>query len=53
MKHGDLDDDGRCVLSGLKVEDCSGCRKDSQSNNIPSATWPVKPLKLLWNQELS
>lgn len=25
-KHGDLDDDGNCILSGLEPAFCGGCR---------------------------
>lgn len=42
MKHGQLDEDGLCVMSQLRPHECAGCRGDVGSG-IPSATWKAKP----------
>jgi hypothetical protein len=45
MKHGQLDEDGRCILSGLKPGECAGCQDDEaelSSQRVPvEIHWPT------------
>ena len=50
MKHGQLDENGECVLSGLKPDQCAGCRGNTGEDSIPSTTWK-SPVAARWGDQ--